>query len=184
MRKISIAFISLIGIVLTQNTALAQEYEGCFLINRRGNLIKLRELCPDNSQEVVPTNTSGVFQVPIKRRDGGIPVVDVTFNGNKTYEMMVDSGASITKVTEKMAKEMGLKPDGTIKSQIASGDIIESPTARVASLAVGGAVSRDVIVAIGSVALLGQNFLGNYEVTIKKDMIEFRPHSSKASSQN
>ncbi len=184
MRKMSIALISLIGIALTHTAAIAQEYEGCFLIDRKGNVIKLRDLCPDDSQEVVPTNTSGVFEVPIKRRDAGIPVIDVTFNGNKTFEMMVDSGASITKVTQEMARAMGLKPDGTIKSQIASGDIIESPTARVASIAVGGAVSRDLMVSIGSVALLGQNFVGNYEMTIKKEAIEFRPHSSTASSQN
>ncbi len=32
----------------------------------------------------------------IKRRRGGCPVVDVTFNGDHEQEMIVDTGASMT----------------------------------------------------------------------------------------
>lgn len=183
MKKVLSAIISLTGVAVFHTAAIAQEYEGCFLIDRQGNMIRLTEICPNNSQQVVPRKTPGVFQAQIKRRDGGIPVIEVTFNSKQKFEMLVDSGASITKITEAMAKALNLKPDGKMKSQIASGEIIESPTSRVDSIEVAGAVNKNLMVSIGSVALLGQNFVGNYEMTIKQDVVEFRPHSSAVTSQ-
>ena len=50
----------------------------------------------------------------------------------------------------------------------------------VDSIEVGGAVIKNVPVAIApspelEVGLLGHDFFGDYDVTIKRDLVEFRP---------
>ena len=49
--------------------------------------------CPLSIQLAKPSANQKVFQAKIKRRAGGTPVIDVVFNGNKTFEMIVDTGA-------------------------------------------------------------------------------------------
>lgn len=150
----------------------------------KGNLINLTEsVCHLGPQETTGTTTTkpnankGVFRIPIKRRDGGIPVVEVSFNGQK-FEMLLDTGASLTKVTEEMALLLGLKPDRKLQTQVASGDIVEFDSAIVDSIDVGGAILKNVRVTIGSVPLLGQNVFGKYDVSIKEKEVEFRVRKS------
>ncbi|MGL5059652.1 MAG: retropepsin-like aspartic protease family protein, partial [Microcoleus sp.] len=119
-----------------------------------------------------------VFQARIKRRAGGTPVIDVVFNGNRTFEMIVDTGASGTLITQRMAVALGVRPMRTIKAGIADGSIVEFPIGRVQSIGVGGAQVRNVDVAIArqmDIGLLGHDFFGNYDVKIKKDVVEFYP---------
>lgn len=121
-----------------------------------------------------------VFQAAIKRRIGGTPVVDVTFNGDRTVEMIVDTGASGTVLTQKTANVLRLVPTATAKANTASAKAVEFPVGYVNSIQVGGAVVKDVPVAIApssvlETGLLGHDFFGNYDVTIKRDVVEFRP---------
>jgi clan AA aspartic protease (TIGR02281 family) len=123
--------------------------------------------------------TSGkVFRAPIKRREGGTPVIDVTFNGNQTFEMIVDTGASGTVITQAMAQALGARIIGKTKVSTASQTGVEVPLTYVDSIAVGNAVVKDVIVAIANaslnVGLLGHDFFSDYDVTVKRDMVEFR----------
>ena len=126
-----------------------------------------------------PANPSGnqkVFQAKIKRRAGGTPVIDVVFNGNKTFEMIVDTGASGTLITQRMATALGVKTVGIARAGIADGSVVEFPIGRVQSIGVGGALIRNVEVAIArqmEIGLLGHDFFGNYDVKIKKDVVEF-----------
>lgn len=126
-----------------------------------------------------PANPSGnqkVFQAKIKRRAGGTPVIDVVFNGNKTFEMIVDTGASGTLITQRMATALGVKTVGIARAGIADGSVVEFPIGRVQSIGVGGALIRNVEVAIAKqmeIGLLGHDFFGNYDVKIKKDVVEF-----------
>ncbi len=126
-----------------------------------------------------PANPSGnqkVFQAKIKRRAGGTPVIDVVFNGNKSFEMIVDTGASGTLITQRMATALGVKPVGIARAGIADGSVVEFPIGRVQSIGVGGALVRNVEVAIArqmEIGLLGHDFFGNYDVKIKKDVVEF-----------
>ena len=126
-----------------------------------------------------PANPSGnqkVFQAKIKRRAGGTPVIDVVFNGNKTFEMIVDTGASGTLITQRMATALGVKTVGIARAGIADGSVVEFPIGRVQSIGVGGAQIRNVEVAIAKqmeIGLLGHDFFGNYDVKIKKDVVEF-----------
>ncbi|TAG37407.1 MAG: hypothetical protein EAZ33_21605, partial [Oscillatoriales cyanobacterium] len=114
-----------------------------------------------------------VFQAKIKRRAGGTPVIDVVFNGNKTFEMIVDTGASGTLITQRMATALGVRQVGTGRAGIADGSIVEFPIGLVRSIRVGGAAIQNVEVAIAKqmeIGLLGHDFFGNYDVKIKKDV--------------
>ena len=123
--------------------------------------------------------TSGkVLRALIKRREAGTPVIDVTFNGNQTFEMIVDTGASSTVITQAMAQALGARIIGKTKVNTASQTGVEVPLAYVDSIAVGNAVVKDVIVAIANasldVGLLGHDFFSDYDVTVKQDVVEFR----------
>lgn len=118
-----------------------------------------------------------VFTVPIKRRSGRTPVVEVTFNGQQAFEMIIDTGASGTVITQAMAESLGVVPEGEVIADTASGKGIRFRTGRVQSIAVEGVEERNVRVAIGSpdleLGLLGQDFYGNYDILIRKDVVEF-----------
>ncbi|MDX2216318.1 MAG: retropepsin-like aspartic protease [Oculatellaceae cyanobacterium bins.114] len=120
----------------------------------------------------------GVFRVPIARRMGGTPVVNVTFNGSQTYEMILDTGASGTLITQAMAAALGVTPVGQVRVDTASARDVSFPLGYVNSIEVGGAIATDVVVAVAgpdlTVGLLGHDFFGNYDVTIRQNEVEFR----------
>jgi aspartyl protease family protein len=120
--------------------------------------------------------TPRVIPARIKRRLGGTPVIDVRFNGSHTFEMIVDTGASGVAITEDMARALGVEIVGVITANTASDKEVEFAIGFVEEIAVGGAVVRDVRVTIApqlEIGLLGQNFFGNYDITIRRDEIEF-----------
>jgi clan AA aspartic protease (TIGR02281 family) len=123
-----------------------------------------------------PTN-QGIFKVPIKRRSGQTPVVDVTFNNGQVFEMIVDTGASGTVITPEMAQSLGLNPEGEVTANTASDKDVKFSTTTVESITVAGAVAKKVRVAIGGedleIGLLGQDFFGKYDVLIRQDVVEF-----------
>ena len=103
-------------------------------------------------------------------------MIDVVFNGNKTFEMIVDTGASGTLISQRMASVLGVRPVRTVRAGIADGIVVELPIGVVRSIRVGGAVIQNVEVAIAKqmqIGLLGHDFFGNYDVKIKKDVVEF-----------
>lgn len=125
------------------------------------------------------TNTVNpqVFKAPIKRRVGQIPVIDVLFNGAQTFEMIVDTGASGTVITEEMANRLRVEPTGEVSADTASARGVKFRTGEVQSITVGGMVAKEVNVAIAGsdldLGLLGQDFFGNYDIWIKQDAVEF-----------
>ncbi len=170
-------WVSLVG------RAIAQEYPGCFFRNRSGEVIELREVCGYTEPEPLPETTTavsseaGFYQAKIIRRDGGIPVIEVLFNNQQSFEMLVDTGASSTVITPIMAEFLGVVPSGTGKADTPSQKGVEFDIGLIQSINVGGAVKANVPVAIApalSFGLLGQDFFGQYDVTIKETVIEFR----------
>ncbi len=131
---------------------------------------------PNQNSKANPNNQQ-VFQAPIKRRLRGTPVVDVTFNGTQTFEMVVDTGASGTVITQAMAKSLGVVPEGEIRANTASAKGVKFSTGKLESIAVGGAVENNVQVAISGpdleIGLLGQDFYSHYDVSIKQNVVEF-----------
>lgn len=118
--------------------------------------------------------------VSIKRREHGVPVVDVTFNQRKTFEMLVDSGASLTVITRPMAAALGLNsPEKVVQiitTKTANGDT-KMPIVYVSAITVGGLTTTQVPIAIAGpdldIGLLGQDFLQQYDVSLKSNRIEF-----------
>ncbi len=173
-----------IAINLIPLFARAQSEQVCFMLDPQGKPMDLSYLCRGSKSDSNMPNrvstqqrTSGVFTAPIKRREFGIPVIDVKFNGRHTFEMLLDTGASFTMLTPEMARALNIKQEGIMLVNTPSDSMVEVPTSKVAHAAVGGAVSQNMVVAISSslpLGLLGQNFFGHYDVTIKRDVIEFR----------
>ena len=126
-----------------------------------------------------------VFTIPIIRREGNIPVVEVTFNG-KTFPMLFDTGASTTMILPSMAN--AIKPDiqGEGIVTVADGRTLPTTFATVRSLQLGDLSLTDVMVAftestdelaLGGLGLLGQNVYGSYDIAIKADVIELTPRT-------
>ncbi|MBD1826520.1 retroviral-like aspartic protease family protein [Microcoleus vaginatus GB1-A2] len=141
-----------------------------------GNLYSQFRRGPSTPGARPPAGNQKVFQAKIKRRAGGTPVIDVVFNGNNTFEMIVDTGASGTLITQRMATALQVKPVRTVRAGIADGSVVEFPIGMVRSIRVGGAAIQNVEVAIAKqmqIGLLGHDFFGNYDVKIKKDVVEF-----------
>jgi len=177
------ALISIAGLVLVSPGTLAQEDSGlCFMTTSSGQRIDLGSLCGEGELDTQkPSQQSGVFSAPIVRRASGIPIIQVTFNSTKPFDMMVDTGASGTLITQQMAKILGVKQDGFIQINTASARGVKIPTGVVNSIEVDGAVVQNVKVAIAGpeldVGLLGHDFFGQYDVTIKENIVEFRRRS-------
>ncbi|MCY7278152.1 MAG: retroviral-like aspartic protease family protein [Phormidesmis sp. CAN_BIN44] len=115
----------------------------------------------------------GSYRAPIKYRQSRIPVIDVLFNGSRQFDMMVDTGASGTMITPDMAKALGAKTIGTTTGMTPAGRI-EVAVVMLQSIRVGTRIIRNVPVVIGPVRLLGHDFFGSCDLTIKQETIEFQ----------
>jgi aspartyl protease family protein len=159
-------------------SSIAQEVQGCFMVDSSGRSIPLSGVCEGTSAPRSRPVTPGIFQAQIKRRLGGIPVIEVMFNSQHAFEMIVDTGASGTLITQEMAQKLQVETVDFVTMMIADGSKVTFPLGYVKSIAVNGAVVRDIPVAIApgmAIGLLGHDFFGNYDVQIKQDVVEFRP---------
>jgi aspartyl protease family protein len=115
----------------------------------------------------------------IKRRDHGIPVVEVRMNSRVRFEMMVDSGASMTVITRPMAAALGITPAQVVDEAYFStaNGTTSMPIVYIKSIEVAGLSTKMVPVAVAGpdmeIGLLGQDFLQQFDVSIRKDAIEF-----------
>lgn len=116
-----------------------------------------------------------VAQIPIQERRGGIPVIEVTFQGPQgrhRFPMMFDTGASGTLITAEMAEQIGVVVVGSTQAKIADGSTVELPIGYVDALEVGGLRKTALRVAIGGgVGLLGQDVYGSFGIAIGPTMI-------------
>lgn len=137
-------------------------------------------IAPTSSPSVVleQTTTPTGFNAPIVRRVGGTPVINVTFNGGQTYEMILDTGASGTLITQQMASTLGVVPVAQASVDTASARSVLFPLGYVRSMQVNQIVAQDVLVAIAGadldIGLLGQDFFGNFDISIRQSEVEFR----------
>jgi clan AA aspartic protease (TIGR02281 family) len=110
------------------------------------------------------------------RKQNGVFVVDVMFNGKVHEPMVFDTGASLIMLPARLAEKIGLKPtpsDPIIKCETADGTVVEARRKTIPSVRVGRFEVKSVDCAImpadkGDVApLLGQSFLRHctYEFT-------------------
>jgi aspartyl protease family protein len=191
MHKFQVA-LAVVGISLLQPLlqthipeASAQDESACYMVSTAGKVVDLSGICGSAARPPVQVPTTGrrstgVFQTRIKRRQRGIPVIDVVFNGrngSQVYEMIVDTGASATAITMPMAQALGISTVGMARMTTASQESVNMPLGYVNLIEVNGATAKNVLVAIlpvSDIGLLGHDFFGNYEVTVKRDIVEFR----------
>lgn len=142
--------------------------------------IKLEQLSHNSissPMKTLPASPQG--RLAIKRRENGVPVVDVWFNKRKSFEMMVDSGASMTVITRPMATALGITTAHIVDSitvKTANGQT-NMPIVYLSSVTVAGLTTQQVPVAIAGpdmeIGLLGQDFLQRYDVNLRTSHIEF-----------
>lgn len=183
IKKTLTAVVVFAGIAFVPHLTPIQAQQPCFLQGTNGQHIDLGHLCgnqssPPSQGTVSPKN--GLFKLPIKRRESGIPVVDVTFNGKHTVEMLFDTGASGITIGTDMASAMGIKAHDSAYSQTAGG-LVPIGIGQVSSVKAGELIAKNLQVSINpslsKIGLLGQNFYGSYDVTIKQNQIELRARS-------
>lgn len=166
----------------------AQEQDGC-IVNLPGSRPNLSKLCgrgPGSSGAAAVNGSSGnsankqVFRAPIKRLSGRTPVIDVVFNGRQKFEMIVDTGADRSLITKRMAQALKVPIVGAGRFTLADGKTITLQIGRLVSMGVDGSTIRNVDVAIADdmdAGLLGHDFFGDYDVQLKKTVVEFHRRS-------
>jgi clan AA aspartic protease (TIGR02281 family) len=182
MKRFLTALLSMTGVALVHmpnnSPLLAQTSEDglCYMVGPSGRVVNLNRLCGGGTSTPASTTTPNVFQVPIKYRLGGTPVIEVTFNNGRKFDMILDTGASGVVITSQMATALGVRAVGKVIASTPSNQSAEFDVGFVNTINVGGVVVRNVRVAIApelEVGLLGQNFFGNYDVTIRSNVVEF-----------
>ena len=121
-----------------------------------------------------PIATGSRYQATIKSYRNNIPIIDVMFNGAVSFEMMLDTGASNTMITESMSKILHVKPVRSVPAKTPSGEV-EFQVGYVESIGIGDNLIQGLPVAIGTEALLGHDFFGDCNINIKRDenIVEF-----------
>lgn len=121
-----------------------------------------------------PIATGSTYQATIKSYRNNIPIIDVMFNGAVSFEMMLDTGASNTMITESMSKILDVKPVRSVPAKTPSGEFVFQ-VGYVESIGIGDTLIQGLPVAIGTEALLGHDFFGDCNINIKRDqnIVEF-----------
>ena len=180
--RISCTLLVFALVVITPNRVQSQSPE-CLVEAPRGvGNVDLNRLCRIEPPPKNSSITQGSFLIPIKRRVGGIPIVEVVFNGVHRYEMLFDTGASSVVLTDNMAQVMGVKREHSVAANTAGGPA-KAYLGQVKSAQAGNLKLNNLVVGIspqlaGGLGLLGQNFFRGYDVIIRKNQIELHPSKS------
>jgi predicted aspartyl protease len=170
-----LACFGVMAIAASAPTAQAQS-SPCYMVTSSGQQLNLGQLCGEINTPA-PKLKSKVYRVKIKRRLAATPVIDVNFNG-KLFEMILDTGASSTLITQDMASALRIQPKGYREVIIADGSTQKFPVSEIRNVSAGGLTAKNLEVTIANkadVGLLGHDFFGNYDVKIKRNVIEFYP---------
>ncbi len=111
----------------------------------------------------------------LKKSGGGGLTVDVTFNENQTFPMILDTGADATIITQKMANALKVQVIGKIPFTVANNQKVEWAIGLVDSVEVGGAKVDNVLVGIAperTTGLLGQTFLEKCDYKVEGDLLK------------
>jgi predicted aspartyl protease len=152
---------------------------------RYNSSFKLLSREPSASLAGVPSGgaaSAGPVTVPLDTR-GSLAVVAVTFNGRLTANLAVDTGATTTMISRRIAEQLALHSSGSgLFSGI--GGTVAASFARVESIRVGQAKVANLVVAVHDFSrtpryegLLGLDFLGNFSVALdsKKQLLILTP---------
>lgn len=118
-----------------------------------------------------PSEPAG-FEIPIKIK-GEVAVAEVTLGGKEKYEFIVDTGASFTNISWKMAEDLGMIIDENTPYLpiVTASDLVFKPLVSIRSLKVGEAEVENVDVLVWDLpgdkgGLLGNSFLYKFKVVL------------------
>lgn len=121
------------------------------------------------------TDDTETVTIPVKRYGGSL-VVPVRLNNEKSVQLILDTGATMTVLSTNVAIELGLTSDS--QSRVATvntaGGPVQVNITKVESMGINAAQAKNVTVAIhdlpdaqpGIDGLLGMSFLNNFLVTL------------------
>jgi predicted aspartyl protease len=152
-----------------QQLATARQKAGNFVSKPVQNLA--------STSQVTSSSSLDTFTIPIQKKLGGVPLIEVTFNDNHQVPMLLDTGASNTLLTAAVATQLQLQPNGTAQAKTANGTV-NFQVASIDKIRFGAGEVKNVRVAIGQnelpYGLLGHDVYDGYDITIKESSIEFR----------
>lgn len=144
--------------------------------NKAASFVSKSPLNVAPSSQVATTTKNNTFSIPIQQKLGGIPVIEVTFNG-RPVPMLLDTGASHTLVTPSIARQLQLQASGNSQAKTANGTATFQ-VATIDQIKFGAGERNNVLVAIGQndlpYGLLGHDVYDGYDITLKENSIEFR----------
>jgi len=115
-------------------------------------------------------------RIPGRRAYGGVLVIPCCLNEGYRYWLLVDTGAAITMLSQRVAEEMGLDWEHPLRQdRVASvHQVVRAPVVRLASLQVGSQRLSDVEVLVVPLpselrvdGVLGVNFLERFRPTFE-----------------
>jgi clan AA aspartic protease (TIGR02281 family) len=116
--------------------------------------------------------------ISLRRGQGNLWYVTVTFNGKRAQEMAIDTGASVIALPNNVAAKAGLTPtsqDPTVRMSLADGSVIEAKMVIAKSVRVGKFTVEHVECAVmpgdlpGAEPLLGLSFLKHFTFKIDNE---------------
>ena len=144
---------------------------------KAANFISKPAQNPVSTNQISSSSSLDTFTIPIQRKLGGVPLIEVTFNDNHQVPMLLDTGASHTLLTAAIATQLQLKSNGTAQAKTANGTA-NFQVANIDKIRFGTGEIKNVQVAIGQndlpYGLLGHDVYDGYDITIKESSIEFR----------
>lgn len=137
-----------------------------------------KSLPQDHSVAAIPMpNTAGAtaprggITVPV-RFAGRAAIVSALLNHNVNASLIIDTGATVTVISRRLANNLSIRPTGTMLGHTVGGPIA-APVARLASLKIGAAEVNELSVIVHDFSpnpsidgLLGMDFLGQFQVSL------------------
>ncbi len=131
----------------------------------------------DAADSAAKTSPTGVITIPVKINGPRVlvPVTFVVGNSSVTGNLAVDTGASQTMISKRMAQELRMFARGS-GERAGIGGMVTVDIGKVDSIRVGEAEAKDIQVSIHDFSkdpsvegLLGYDFLGRYNMSVDSD---------------
>lgn len=125
-------------------------------------------------------NRGKQIEVPLMSQQNNGLAVPAVLNGSTMGTFLVDTGASYTVITKRMAQKLGIEvtADTPKMSLITANGYIQAPIVTVERLSLGGVEVRNIKVVIQDLGndpllagLLGMNFFKGMDLTVREDKL-------------